>query len=180
MTRSWLLSSWLGVSVALVWCLHLLVFYWHALASWQLSYALTLLQGFVLAYQACCRAISSAPPASAVYCCNLCVRIYMCLQFYSAQCSGHLAQCCSALVFFPSLPSLIIIIISSSSSIVLISPLNSWFSVTGAWAGAGCGGRGSKQGCRQDYGVFLLPGLVVGGSSPQVPSHPTFHVRLWH
>ena len=65
---------------------------------------------------------------------------------------------CSALVFFPSLPSLIIIIISSSS-IVLISPLNSWFSVTGAWAGAECGGRGSKQGCRQDFGVFLLPGL---------------------
>ena len=29
MTRSWLLSSWLGVSVALVWHLNLLAFYWH-------------------------------------------------------------------------------------------------------------------------------------------------------
>ena len=38
----------------------------------------------------------------------------------------------------PSSPLIIIIGII----IVLISPLNSWFSVTGAWAGAGCSGQG--------------------------------------
>ena len=79
MTRSWLLSSWLGVSVALVWHLNLLAFYWHcfgepavilcsdAIARVCVS-ILGLLQGNFL-----------CPPGSAVYCCNLCVRIYMCL-----------------------------------------------------------------------------------------------------
>ena len=44
----------------------------------------------------------------------------------------------------PSLPLIIIV----SIIIVLISPLNSQFSVMGALAGAGCGWWGSWLGCR--------------------------------
>ena len=56
---------------------------------------------------------------------------------------------CSVLLSFsvfspPSLPLIIIV----SIIIVLISPLNSQFSVMGAWAGAGCGWRGSWLVCR--------------------------------
>ena len=49
---------------------------------------------------------------------------------------------------------------------------NCWVYAISTW--------GSKLGCWQDYGVFLLPGLVVGSSSPQAPRHPTSHVWLWH
>ena len=58
------------------------------------------------------------------------------------QCIVFKASCslCSVLVFISPSSSLLIII--SSSIIVVISPLNSRFSVMGAWAGAGCGGRG--------------------------------------
>ena len=37
-------------AITVLWHLHLLPFYWHALASWQLSYALVFLLGFVLLY----------------------------------------------------------------------------------------------------------------------------------
>ena len=46
-------------------------------------------------------------------------------------------------VFSPPFSPLIII----SIIIVLTSPLNSRFSVTGAWAGVGCSGQGSWLGC---------------------------------
>ena len=47
--------------------------------------------------------------------------------------------------------------------------------MTGAWAGAGCGGRGLVAGLRVGLacGVLLLPGFGVSSSSPQVPGHPT-------
>ena len=47
--------------------------------------------------------------------------------------------------------------------------------MTGAWAGAGCGGRGLMAGLRVGLacGVLLLPGFEVSSSSPQVPGHPT-------
>ena len=48
-------------------------------------------------------------------------------------------------VFSPPSSPLIIIIISII--IVLISPLNSRVSVTGAWPGNGCSGQGSWRGC---------------------------------
>ena len=71
----------------------------------------------------------------------------------------------------PSSPLIIIIGIIS----VLISPLNlsvqcdrclgwGWVWQAGLVAGLRVG---------QAFGVFLLPGLRVGGSSPQVPRHPT-------
>ena len=59
------------------------------------------------------------------------------------QCIVFEASCslCSVSVFFS--PSSSPLIIFRSSIIVVISPLNSRFSVMGAWAGAGCGGRDS-------------------------------------
>ena len=47
--------------------------------------------------------------------------------------------------------------------------------MTGAWAGAGCGGRGLVAGLQVGLacGVLLLPGFGVSSSSPQVPGHPT-------
>ena len=72
----------------------------------------------------------------------------------------------------PSSPLIIIISSSSSSSsiVVVLSPLNSQFSVMGAWVGAGFVAR-LRVGWA--FKVFLLPGLGVGGSSHQVPRHPT-------
>ena len=59
--------------------------------------------------------------------------------------------------------------------LLLLSPWSSWLCVTGAWAGAGCGGRGLVPGLRAGLacGVLLLPGFGVSSSSPQVPGHPT-------
>ena len=128
--------------MVLAWHLCLLAFYWHALASWQLSYVLAFLPGFGLLYQAYCGAIPCALWVSGLLL-QLSVHIYVCLQFYSAQCSGCLAECCSVLVFFfPPTSTLAIII-------VLISPLSPLFSVTSAWAGAGCGRQGQWLGCGQ-------------------------------
>ena len=47
--------------------------------------------------------------------------------------------------------------------------------MTGAWAGAGCGGRGLVAGLWVGLacGVLLLPGFGVSSSSPQVPGNPT-------
>ena len=47
--------------------------------------------------------------------------------------------------------------------------------MTGAWAGAGYGGRGLVAGLRVGLacGVLLLPGFGVSSSSPQLPGHPT-------
>ena len=73
---------------------------------------------------------------------------------------------CSA--FFPPPSSSTIII---SMMIVLISPLNSPFSVTSAWAVAAGLVAGLWVG--QAFGVLLLPRLRVSGLSPQVPRHPT-------
>ena len=58
---------------------------------------------------------------------------------------------------------------------LLLFPQSSWLCVTGAWAGAGCGGRGLVAGLRVGLacGVLLLPGFGVSSSSPQVPGHPT-------
>ena len=47
------------------------------------------------------------------------------------------AECCSVLVFFSLPPHPLTII--ATIIIVLIAPLNPLFSVTSAWAGAGCG-----------------------------------------
>ena len=59
--------------------------------------------------------------------------------------------------------------------LLLLFPQSSWLCVTGAWAGAGCGGRGLVGGLRVGLacGVLLLPGFGVSSSSPQVPGHPT-------
>ena len=47
---------------------------------------------------------------------------------------------------------------------------NCWVYAISTW--------GSKLGCWQDYGVFLLPGLVVGSSSPQAPNLPCATLAL--
>ena len=83
-------------------------------------------------------------PGSVVY---FSVAIYACR--FTCACSLTIRSVWGVLLsfsgFFP--PSSPLIIIISSIIIVLISPLNSRFSVTGAWAGAGCGGQGSWLGC---------------------------------
>ena len=164
-TRSQLVSSKLGISMVLAWRLFLLVFYQRA-GSYPMFQCFR--HGFALLYQACCRAISSAP-RSAVYCCNLCLRIYLCLQFYSAQCLGLLAhraqfQC----VFFPFLLTPYYYYQQqyysrhfSTELLVQCDGCLGWGWVW--WAGLVVG---------QALG-FFLPGLGVGGSSPQVPRHPT-------
>ena len=59
--------------------------------------------------------------------------------------------------------------------LLLLFPQSSWLCVTGAWAGAGCGGRELVAGLWVGLacGVLLLPGFGVSSSSPQVPGHPT-------
>ena len=87
------------------------------------------------------------PPRSVVFHWNLCVCV----------CNDMLVvlKCIAFRMFWsvllsfsvlspPSLPLIIIV----SIIIVLISPLNSQFSVMGALAGAGCGWWGSWLGCR--------------------------------
>ena len=65
-----------------------------------------------------------------------CARLYVLVVLQCVVSSGRLAECCSVLVFFfPPTSTLAIII-------VLISPLSPLFSVTSAWAGAGCGRQG--------------------------------------
>ena len=78
-------------------------------------------------------------PGSVVY---SSVAIYAC--GFTCACSLTMRSVWGVLLSFsvfppPSSPLIIII--------VLISPLNSRFSVTGAWAGAGCGAQGSWLGC---------------------------------
>ena len=78
-------------------------------------------------------------PGSVVY---SSVAIYACR--FTCACSLTMCSVWGVLLSFsvfspPSSPLIIIVGII----IVLISPLNSWFSVTGAWAGAGCGRQGS-------------------------------------
>ena len=90
----------------------------------------------------------------------------------------------SVLVFSPTLLSLFIILhyyyclycfYFYSLLLLLLFPQSSWLCVTGAWAGAGCGGRGLVAGLRVGLacGVLLLPEFGVSSSSPQVPEHPT-------
>ena len=87
------------------------------------------------------------PLGSVVFHCNLCVCIcndvlvlLKCITF-----RAFYSVLLSFSVFSPpSLPLIIIV----SIIIVLISPLNSQFSVMGALAQAGCGWRGSWLGCR--------------------------------
>ena len=59
-------------------------------------------------------------------------------------CSVHLAQYCSVLVFFSLPPHLLLLLV-----MVLLTLYLHWtrFSVMDAWAGAGCGGRGSWLSC---------------------------------
>ena len=88
------------------------------------------------------------------------------------------------LVFSPTLLSLfyyfyifiiVFIFYFYSLLLLLLFPQSSWLCVTGARAGAGCGGRGLVAGLRVGLacGVLLLPGFGVSSSSPQVPGHPT-------
>ena len=154
--------------MVLVWHLCLLAFYWHALASWQLSYVLAFLPGFGLLYQTYCGAIPCALWVSGLLL-QLSVHIYVCLQFYSAQCSGCLAECCSVLVFF--FPSHInpcyyyCPYISTEPSVQCDECLGwGWVWQAGLVAGLWVG---------QAFGVFLLLGLGVSSSSPQVLRHPT-------
>ena len=110
------------------------------LASWQLSYVPAFLPRVCVTVLGLLQGNFKYPRVSGLL-----------LQFMSAhllvlvvlQCIVFEASCslCSVLVFFS--PSSSPLIIFSSSIIVVISPLNSRFSVMGAWAGAGCGGRGS-------------------------------------
>ena len=62
--------------MVLAWHLCLLAFYWHALASWQLSYILAFCHG--LGY--CTRPVVGQfpePDGSVVYCCIKCAHLYV-------------------------------------------------------------------------------------------------------
>ena len=127
----------------------------------------------------------SVPRQSAVYCCNFCMflHMYLCSQFYFAQCSGRLAQFCLFLELSPSLPprpllllslftgillfiSIVIIIfyvlllLLSLLLLLLFFPLTSWFSVLGACSGAWCDGQGSWLG--YGYGRLLTCSYYLG------------------
>ena len=118
------------------------------------------------------------PPRSVVFHCNLCVSVcndmLVVLKCVVFRCFG---QCYSVSVFSPPSSSPLIIIVSII--VVLFSPLNSQFSVMGALDGCFGWGlvllAGLVAGLQvgQAFGVFLLPELGVGGSSPKVPRHPT-------
>ena len=73
--------------------------------------------------------------------------------------------------FFPSSSPFIIII---SSIVVVISPLNS-VQCDGClgWGWVWWTGLVAELWVGQAFRVFLLPGLGVGSSSPQVPKNPT-------
>ena len=99
---------------------------------------------------------------------------------------GILISFWSVLVFSPTLLSLFYYFLHYyyyclycccfySLLLLLLFPQSSWLCVTGAWAGAGYGGRGLVAGLRVGLacGVLLLPGFGVSSSSPQVPGHPT-------
>ena len=119
------------------------------------------------------------------YCCNVCVCRYMCSEFYLSSVWGVLISFWSVLVFSPTLLSLFLLFLHYyyclyccyfySLLLLLLFPQSSWLCVTGAWAGAGYGGRGLVAGLWVGLacGVLLLPGFGVSSSSPQVPGHPT-------
>ena len=79
------------------------------------------------------------------------------------------------IIFTLLLLSLLFLLLFVITCKLLLFPQSSWLCVTGAWAGAGCGGRGLVAGLRVGLacGVLLLPGFGVSSSSPQVPGHPT-------
>ena len=98
---------------------------------------------------------------------------------------GVLISFWSVLVFSPTLLSLFLLFLHYyyclscccfySLLLLLLIPQSFWLCVTGAWAGAGYGGRGLVAGLRLGLacGVLLLPGFGVSSSSPQVPGLPT-------
>ena len=110
------------------------------LASWQLSYVPAFLPRVCVTVLGPLQGNFKCPWVSDlllqfIFAHLLVLVVLQCIVF-GASCSS-----CSVLVCFFS-PSSSPLIIISSSVIVVISPLNSQFSVMGAWVGAGCGGWG--------------------------------------
>ena len=162
--RSQPVSSQLGISKVLAWRLFLLVFYWRA--GRQLSYVPAFLPRVCVTVLGLLQGNFKCPWVSGLL-----------LQFMSAhllvlvvlQCIVFEASCssCSVLVcFFP----------------FLLTPYyqqqyySRYFSTELSVQCDGCLGWGRVWWAGLVVGQalgFFLPGLGVGGSSPQVPRHPT-------
>ena len=81
------------------------------------------------------------------------------------QCSGRFAQCYLVLVFFPLPPYLLLLLL-----VLLLSLFSTELSVQCdgclGWGWVWLVGLVAGLQVGQAFGVFLLPGLGVGGSSP--------------
>ena len=83
----------------------------------------------------------------------------------------------SLLVLLPFIVVIVVVVVFFLL-LLLLFPQSSWLCVTGAWAGAGYGGRGSWLGC--GYGRLLgCSATWVWGQQLQPPdsSAPNLHVQ---
>ena len=148
-------------------------------ACWGIS-----CQGFALPLLAWCQAVSWEPGSAVM------IVMYVCAvtcgrSFTVSSVWGVLISFleCFSVFSHPPLPFLLFLhyyyclycFYFYSLLLLLLFPQSSWLCVTGAWAGAGCGGRGLVAGLRVGLacGVLLLPGFGVSSSSSQVPGNPT-------